>query len=109
MKIIKLVRDKIPAIIISKGGKPVYHVASDEEYEKELYKKLREEMGEFFRSGDTEELADMIEVIYAIAEKHGIADRKLESQLLSEWEMRSDTSAEGRIACFQGIPSELRG
>ena len=88
MKIIKLVRDKIPAIITSKGGIPVYHVATNEEYEKELYKKLREEMAEFFQKHDAEELADIIEVVYAIAEKHGIPERKLEKLRKNKKEAR---------------------
>ena len=77
MKVVKLVRDKIPAIIETKGEKPVFHVATEDEYEKELLKKLREEMGEFFHSGEVLELADMLEVIYTIGERLGYDERKL--------------------------------
>lgn len=77
MKLVKLVRDKIPAIITSKGDTPLYHVATNEEFEKELYKKLREEMGEFLQTGNIEEMADMLEVIYTIAELKGVGERRL--------------------------------
>ena len=36
----KLVRDKIPEIITSKGEKPITRVLNDEEYKEQLEKKL---------------------------------------------------------------------
>ena len=41
-------------------------VASDEDYRTGACKKLGEEMEEFLRAGDAEELADVIEVIEAL-------------------------------------------
>ena len=43
----KLVRDNIPQIIQSKGQKPVYYQANEEEYRQLLIHKLEEEVGEF--------------------------------------------------------------
>ena len=66
----KLVRDKIPEIILSKGETPVTRILSNEEYKLELEKKLKEEYLEVLEaSGDSrmEELADMLEVIEALA------------------------------------------
>ncbi len=66
----KLVRDKIPEIIISNGGKPFTRILDDEEYEKELLKKLYEEYNEVLNATGNdriEELADMVEVIKYLA------------------------------------------
>ncbi len=67
----KLVRDKIPEIIINNGEKPFTRVLSEEEYKEELEKKLREEYEEVLSSKGKdriEELADMLEVIKCLAE-----------------------------------------
>lgn len=62
----KLVRDKIPEILTGKGVSYEKRIASDEEYKRELVKKLGEETEEFLRAGDPEELADVIEVVEAL-------------------------------------------
>ncbi len=62
----KLVRDKILEIISAKGGVSKSHIADDEEYKAKLYEKLREEVEEFLKSEEEEELADILEVIDAI-------------------------------------------
>lgn len=67
----KLVRDKIPQIISNNGEKPVVRILDDEEYKYELEKKLYEEYQEVIDAKNTEdrieELADMIEIINALA------------------------------------------
>lgn len=66
----KLVRDNIKDIIIKNGEKPVIRFLDDNEYKIELEKKLYEEYKEVIDStGDDriEELADMLEVIRALA------------------------------------------
>jgi predicted house-cleaning noncanonical NTP pyrophosphatase (MazG superfamily) len=69
----KLVRDKIPQIIRSRGLEPVIHTADTEEYAVRLRDKLREEAAEFVASDDDpEELADILEVLYALARRAGI-------------------------------------
>lgn len=66
MKYNKLVRDNIPEIIASKGGTAVTHRADEKEYEEKLIEKLSEEVEEFKRDQNEEELADIFEVIDAL-------------------------------------------
>ena len=75
----KLVRDKIPEIIKNAGKTPVTHILSDEEYLSKLDKKLNEECAEYQTDKSIEELADMLEVIYAIAEARGWSVSELEA------------------------------
>jgi predicted house-cleaning noncanonical NTP pyrophosphatase (MazG superfamily) len=79
MRYNKLVRDKIPEIIKSKGEIPITHVASIEEYEQKLKAKLREEVDEFLGKSNEEELADILEVILALCDLYKIDKEKLES------------------------------
>ena len=64
----KLVRDKIPQIIKETGRIPVTHTASDDEFKQKLKEKLLDEAQEYCDSESEEELADIIEVVYAICE-----------------------------------------
>lgn len=68
MKYDKLVRDKILEYIQKQGGKPVYHVAAETEYWEKLKSKLLEEVWEFNKEENKEELADILEVLEAIME-----------------------------------------
>ena len=66
----KLVRDNIPNIIKNKGEEPVVRLLDDNEYKIELEKKLYEEYQEVISASGAdrlEELADMLEVIRALA------------------------------------------
>jgi predicted house-cleaning noncanonical NTP pyrophosphatase (MazG superfamily) len=78
MKYNKLIRDKIPEIIKSKGTVPITHIASDEEYQQKLKAKLQEEVDEFLEDNNEEELADILEVIYALCDLYKIDKDKLE-------------------------------
>ncbi len=62
----KLVRDKVPETMESKGVKQITHVADDKEYWQKLKAKLTEETNEFLESEELEEIADILEVIDAI-------------------------------------------
>lgn len=79
MKYNKLVRDNIPAIISAKGGTAVTHIATPEEYDQKVRTKLQEEVTEFLESNNPEELADVLEVIYAIAGRLGHTKETLET------------------------------
>lgn len=76
----KLVRDNIPEIIQKNETMHNYefHIASNEEFRKELKKKLQEEVNEFILSDEVLELADILEVIYALAEEFHITREALE-------------------------------
>lgn len=68
----KLVRDAIPTIIQTKGGKPLTRILGQEEYIHQLLLKLLEESRECFAEGNNRdgllaELADLQEVIDTLA------------------------------------------
>jgi len=67
----KLVRDKIPQIIIDAGKKPITEILSQEDYLIELDKKLNEEVAEYQADKSIEEMADVLEVLFAICEARG--------------------------------------
>ena len=73
----KLVRDKIPEIIEKSGKKPVVRIMEEDEYIKALEIKLDEEVAEYHESGEIEELADVLEVIYALCEAQGYSVEQL--------------------------------
>ncbi len=74
----KLVRDKIPEIIEKDGKTCRTAILSDEEYLSMLNSKLDEELMEYHSDDNLEELADLMEVIYAIAKAKGYSENDLE-------------------------------
>ena len=88
MKYNKLVRDKIPKIIKEKGKIPITHKATEEEYWQKLKEKLKEEVEEFSKDSNEEELADILEVINAICEFKNISKDNLENTRKNKAEQR---------------------
>lgn len=81
MKIItynKLVRDRIPEIIEKYGNKCSTEILSDEEYIEMLDKKLDEELIEYHKDKNIEELADLLEVVFACTQARGFSLEDLE-------------------------------
>ncbi|MFI5712645.1 nucleoside triphosphate pyrophosphohydrolase [Kribbella sp. NPDC051620] len=79
----KLIRDRIPDLIRANGEDPITYVAAAAEYRQRLRDKLLEEVDEFLTADSTaaiEELADVLEVVYAIAADLG-TDRATLEQL----------------------------
>jgi len=76
----KLVRDRIPDIITRRGDEPVTQILDASAYKRELRSKLQEEVAEFGASGEVEELADVLEVVYALAATEGVSQFQLEEK-----------------------------
>ncbi|NLY66247.1 MAG: nucleoside triphosphate pyrophosphohydrolase [Tissierellia bacterium] len=74
----KLVRDNIPEIIRESGKECIIETMEDKEYERELNNKLLEEVEEYIESESVEEIADILEVIYAILEFKNIPVKEVE-------------------------------
>lgn len=74
----KLVRDRIPEIIEASGKTCVTEILSDEAYLEMLDKKLDEELEEYHKDQNIEELADLLEVIRACAVARGYSVEELE-------------------------------
>jgi predicted house-cleaning noncanonical NTP pyrophosphatase (MazG superfamily) len=79
----KLVRDKIPQIIESKGKKFSAKVLNNEDYIKYLKEKAYEELDEYCAAETdveaVEELADLLEVIRALTNQHGFSIEEVEA------------------------------
>ena len=75
----KLVRDKIPQIIEEDGKTAMVETLGSKDYKRLLDSKLEEELQEYLSSDSTEELADLVEVIYAILKYKGIDIETFES------------------------------
>ena len=72
----KLVRDQIPRIIEADGGRPITHVLDQASYQEALRHKLIEEAEEAQAAPDRHlrsELADVLEVLQALAAAHGMS------------------------------------
>ena len=74
----KLVRNRIPEIIEASGKKCACSTLSDEEYLAMLDAKLNEELAEYQESKSMEELADLLEVIRAVAVARGSSIEEVE-------------------------------
>ncbi len=74
----KLVRDEIPRIIEESGKRCQVTVLSPEDYLMMADRKLQEELDEYLQSGDIEELADLLEVIRAVAKARGSSIEQVE-------------------------------
>ena len=74
----KLVRDRIPEIILSSSRKPITSVLDKDNYKKELDKKLQEELQEYLKDDNVEELADLVEVVYAILDFKNVSIQEFE-------------------------------
>ncbi|ART75165.1 phosphoribosyl-ATP pyrophosphohydrolase [Sutcliffiella horikoshii] len=78
----KLVRDKIPQIIEGTGKRYTSKVLSDEDYIKYLKLKSYEELDEYCAAETNEEaveeLADLLEIVRALAGYHGSSMEEIE-------------------------------
>lgn len=87
----KLIRDKIPQIIEATGKKAKVRILEEEEYMEMLTNKLQEELDEYNVANGEEqiaELADLVEVVYAILNNRNISIAEFEKIRLSKKEER---------------------
>ena len=77
----KLVRDNICDLIEQRGGTANYHILSDEEYKKALLEKLREEIDEYEKDKNIEEIADIMEVIMCVISQSGFTMDEIYAQM----------------------------
>lgn len=84
----KLVRDKIPQIIMADDKEPIIRTLSQEEYLKELDIKLNEEVAEYQADKSIEEMADVLEVLNAICVARGFSLEELEQVRREKCEAR---------------------
>ena len=75
----KLVRDRIPEIISARGAVCETEILSEADYLTHLEIKLGEELAEYKQDQNLEELADLLEVIYACAAARGYSTAELEA------------------------------
>ncbi|MDQ1146068.1 putative house-cleaning noncanonical NTP pyrophosphatase (MazG superfamily) [Bacillus sp. SORGH_AS 510] len=88
----KLVRDRIPEIIEKTEKHFTTRILDNEEYIKELKNKSFEELEEYVNAENDqdsiEELADLLEIIHALAECHGASIEKVEEVRKNKAEKR---------------------
>ena len=84
----KLVRDKIPEIIKQSGKQCVCSTLSENDYLLLLDQKLNEELQEYQESKSMEELADLLEVMHAVALARGSSIEEVEQIRIQKAEKR---------------------
>ena len=88
----KLVRDRIPEIIEASGKTCVTEILSDADYLHMVNAKLDEELAEYRKDQNLEELADLVEVIHAAVLAHGYTLEDLERVRVEKAEKRGGFS-----------------
>ena len=73
----KLVRDKIPEIIKADGKECTIEVVDSKLKYELLEMKLKEEVNEFLEDKNLEELADVMEVLFGLADSLGYSEEDL--------------------------------
>ena len=86
----KLVRDKIPEIIDKSGKQCEIEILSEKKYLKMIDKKLDEELAEYHKDQNIEELADLLEVIYAATKARGYSIEELDKVRAEKAEKRGN-------------------
>ena len=84
----KLVRDRIPEIIEASGAACRTEILSDEKYLEMIDAKLDEELAEYHKDQNVEELADLLEVIRAATLARGYSLDELEAVRANKYDKR---------------------
>lgn len=72
----KLVRDRIPDIVKQDGKRAAFRYLEEDEVIVQLFNKLSEETAELQDAQNVEEVADVIEVLFAIAQRYGYDEQQ---------------------------------
>lgn len=92
----KLVRDNMQQIILEAGRKPITKILNQEDYITELRKKSNEELQEYLTAETNEEaleeLADLLEVIHALAIIHDASIEEVQKIRVKKAEKRGGFS-----------------
>lgn len=73
----KLVRDNIPEVIKASGKTCEIEIVNEKEKQELLEKKLLEEVNEYLEDKNLEELADVMEVLFGLANELGYSEEDL--------------------------------
>lgn len=84
----KLIRDNNVELMEKKGLKVEYEVLDDKRYNEELDKKLIEEVNEYIEDYSIEEMADIMEVIYAIMDARNMSMEDVEKVRIEKRERK---------------------
>lgn len=84
----KLVRDGIPAIIEADDKEVEIEYVVEEHLEQLLEEKLMEEFHEYVEDKNLEELADMMEVLFGMANQLGYTEEELLAERKKKFEER---------------------
>ena len=89
----KLVRDKIPEIIEQQGGKAITKILDEKQFVEKLIEKIHEETKELSlaltnKTNSVEELADMLELLHAVADYIGTPFGDVEQERQKKLTMR---------------------
>lgn len=84
----KLVRDKIPQIIENDNKTCDIRILDETEYLQMIDLKLDEEIAEYHKEQNLEELADVLEVVYAASKARGYTLEELEKTRQKKAEKR---------------------
>ena len=79
---VKLIRDRVPAVMAARGQPCAWHLADPAEYATRLHAKLLEEAREAIAAQHPaellEELGDVLQVLYALAAQAGYGPAEIE-------------------------------
>lgn len=99
----KLVRDKIPQIIFENEGKNSQtSILEGKALQEALLRKLDEEIAEYKEAYSDEEMADILEVLYALA---GNSDSAWESERKSAYRSEINVAVLNKVFSWRALPT----
>ena len=84
----KLVRDNIPEVIKASGKTCEIEIVNGKEKQELLEKKLLEEVNEYLEDKNLEELADVMEVLFGLANELGYSEEDLLNKRIEKLQER---------------------